>query len=268
MLRKLHSKLIANLLRQILYSNLRTEEILLIPWVLKQALIGYLFLSVLTGFAFADSLSDAQRAYRAGNYQEAVKLFRLAAKNGSADARYALGSMYTYGEGVPSDNQKAVKWYRLAAGQGHRDAQYTLGLIYGSGQQGLPQDHQEAVKWYHLAAAQGHREAILNLGMIYERSHGQSITQNYHKAVKWYRLGAELGSAGAQANLGMMYIRGFGVSRNLIRAYMWLDLASAKGIGLAQQGRTVAAEEMTPSQISKAKKMAEDCKLRNYKNCD
>ena len=135
MLRKLHSKLIANLLRQILYSNLRMEEILLISWVLKQALMGYLFLSVLTGFAFADSLSDAQRAHRAGNYQEAVKLFRLAAKNGSADARYALGSMYTYGEGVPSDNQKAVKWYRLAAGQGHRDAQYTLGLIYGSGQQ-------------------------------------------------------------------------------------------------------------------------------------
>ncbi len=97
MLRKLHSKLIANLLRQILYSNLRMEEILLISWVLKQALIGYLFLSVLTGFAFADSLSDAQRAHRAGNYQKAVKLFQLAAKNGSADARYALGSMYTYG---------------------------------------------------------------------------------------------------------------------------------------------------------------------------
>jgi TPR repeat protein len=83
------------------------EEILLISWVLKQALIGCLFLSVLTGFAFADSLSDAQRAYRAGNYQEAVKLFRLAAKNGSADARYALGSMYTYGEGVRIHMAKA-----------------------------------------------------------------------------------------------------------------------------------------------------------------
>lgn len=265
---KIYLKLISKLIRQILYSNIRVEEIFLVTRVSKQVLIGCLFLFTLAGFASADTLSDAERAHRVGNYQVAVKLFRLAANNGHADARYALGSMYTYGEGVPSDNQEAVKWYRLAAGQGHRDAQYTLGLIYGSGQQGLPQDHQKAVKWYHLAAVQGHREASLNLGMIYERGHGQSISQDYRKAVKWYRLGAELGSAGAQANLGMMYIHGFGVSRNLIRAYMWLDLASAKGIGLAQQGRIAAAEEMTPFQISKAEKMVKDCKLSNYRNCD
>jgi len=193
-------------------------------------LIGCLFLSALTGFALADMLSDAQRAHRTGNYQEAAKLFQLAVVNESADAKYALGSMYTYGEGVLLDYQKAVKWYRLAAVQGHMDAQYTLGLIYGSGQQGLPQDYREAVKWYRLAA--------------------------------------EMGNAGAQANLGMMYIRGFGVSRNLIHAHMWLDLASARGIGLAQQGRAEATEEMTPFQISKAQKMAKDCKFRNYKNCD
>ncbi len=250
-----------------MYSNIRLREIALIPRFLKQV-IWCLFLFALIGFVFADSLSNARRAHRAGDYQEAVKLFRLAAKNGYADARYALGSMYTYGEGVLSDYQEAAKWYRLAAGQGHRDAQYTLGLIYGSGQQGLPQDYREAVKWYRLAAAQGHRDALLNLGVIYERGYGQGIPQDYREAVKWYRLAAEMGSAGAQANLGMMYIRGFGVSRNLIRAYMWLDLASAKGIGLAQQGRAKATEEMTPSQISKAKKMAKDCKLRTYKNCD
>jgi len=234
---------------------------------LKQMLIGCLFLSALTGFVLADTLSNARRAHRAGNYQEAVKLFRLAAANGNANARYSLESMYTYGEGVLLDYQEAVKWYRLAAVQGHMDAQYTLGLIYGSGQQGLPQDYQEAVKWYRLAAAQGHTDARLNLGVIYERGYGK-LPQDYHEAVKWYRLAAEMGSAGAQANLGMMYIRGFGVSRNLIHAHMWLDLASAKGIGLAQQGRAEATEEMTPSQISKAQKMAKDCKFRNYKNCD
>jgi len=124
------------------------------------------------------------------------------------------------------------------------------------------------VKWYRLAAGQGHTDALLNLGMIYERGYGQGIPQDYREAVKWYRLAAEMGSAGAQANLGMMYIRGFGVSRNLIRAHMWLDLASSKGIGLAQQGRAEATEEMTSSQISKAQKMAKDCKSRNYKNCD
>lgn len=243
------------------------KQITLISRTVNQMVVGSLLLSALTGLVFADTLSDAKDAHRVGDYQKAAKLFRFAAENGGADARYTLGSMYTYGEGVPSDNQEAVKWYRLAAGQGHRDAQYTLGLIYGSGQQGLPQDHREAVKWYRMAAVQGHTEAIVNLGMIYEQGYGQGIIRDYREAVKWYRLGAEMGSAGAQANLGMMYIRGFGVSRNLLLAHMWLDLASVKGIGLAQQGRAEAAGEMTSSQISKAIKMAKKCKLRNFRNC-
>ena len=254
--------------KKILYLMLRrTELIALMTRIFNQVLVGSLLLSTITGLVFADTLSDAKEAHRAGEYHKAAKLFRFAAENGDADARYSLGSIYTYGEGVLSDNQEAIKWYRLAAGQGHRDAQYTLGLIYGSGQQGLPQDHREAVKWYRRAAAQGHTEAIVNLGMIYERGYGQGIIRDYREAIKWYHLGAEMGSPGAQANLGMMYIRGFGVPRNLILAYMWLDLASAKGIGLAQQGRAEAAEEMTTSQISKAIKMAKKCKLRNFRNC-
>jgi TPR repeat protein len=239
-----------------------------IPRFLKYLLPGYLLLYGLAGIANADSLSEAQRAHRTGNYSEAAKLYRLAAESGNADARYALGSMYTYGEGVTADYQKAEKWYRLAAEKGHRDAQYTLGLIYGSGQQGLAQDLQKAVKWYRLAAAQEHINALLNLGMIYERGYGQGIRRDYREAVKWYHLAAERGSSGAQAHLGIMYIRGFGVSRNLIRAYMWLELASDRGIGVAQQGRAEAAEGMSSSQIFRAKKMAANCRSRNYKNCD
>ena len=235
---------------------------------LKYILPGYLLLSGLAGIANADSLSEAKRAHRTGNYSEAAKLYRLAAESGNADARYALGSMYKYGEGVAADYQKAAKWYHLAAEKGHRDAQYTLGLIYGSGQQGLAQDLQKAVKWYRLAAAQEHITALLNLGMIYERGYGQGIRRDYREAVKWYRLAAVRGNPGAQAHLGIMYIRGFGVSRNLIRAYMWLEMASDRGIGMAQQGRTEAAEGMTPSQIFRAKKMAVTCRYRNYKNCE
>ena len=251
-----------------MYRNLLMLITGLVSRFFKYVLLGYLLLYGLVGIVNADSLLEAQRAHRTGNYSEAAKLYRLAAEGGNADARYALGSMYTYGEGVTADYQKAEKWYRLAAEKGHRDAQYTLGLIYGTGQQGLAQDLRKAIKWYRLAAAQEHINALLNLGMIYERGYGHGIRRDYREAVKWYRLAAERGNSGAQAHLGIMYIRGFGVSRNLIRAYMWLELASDRGIGMAQQGRTEAAEGMSPSQISKAKKMAANCRLRNYKNCD
>lgn len=234
--------------------------------MLRYLLAGYL-MNGLGGFAFADSLSEAHRAHRTGNYSKAAKLYRLAADSGDADARYALGSMYTYGEGVVADYQKAEKWYRLAAEKGHRDAQYTLGLIYGSGQYGLARDLRKAVQWYRSAAAQGHINALLNLGMIYERGYGQGIRRDYREAAKWYRLAAEKGSPGAQAHLGIMYIRGYGVSRSLILAYMWLKLASDMGLGIAQQGLAEATGEMSSSQISKAKRMAANCKSNNYKNC-
>ena len=59
---------------------------------------------------------------------EAVRLYRLAADQGHADAQYNLGVMYANGQGVAQDDAEAVRLYRLAADQGDADAQYNLGV--------------------------------------------------------------------------------------------------------------------------------------------
>jgi hypothetical protein len=46
-------------------------------------------------------------------------------------------------------------------------------------------------------------------------------------AVEWYRKVADYGYAGAQYNLGLMLLAGRGVSHDLVRAYMWFELAAA-----------------------------------------
>ena len=46
--------------------------------------------------------------------------------------------MYATGQSVPQDDAEAVKWYRLAAEQGTADAQYNLGVRYAKGR-GVPQ---------------------------------------------------------------------------------------------------------------------------------
>ena len=73
------------------------------------------------------------------DYGKAVKWYRMAAEQGSADAQFALGVMYGNGDGVPRDYSEAVKWWRKAAEQGFAPAQYNLGKTLQEGQ-GVPQD--------------------------------------------------------------------------------------------------------------------------------
>jgi TPR repeat protein len=91
-----------------------------------------------------------------------VKLNRLVADQGFAEAQSNLGVMYynldvlyDFGEGVAQDKAKALKWYSLAAEHGYVEAQFTLARFYYNGDV-VAQDKAKAAKLYGLAAEQGH----------------------------------------------------------------------------------------------------------------
>ncbi len=69
------------------------------------------------------------RAAREGNPDAKELLYRLADKQGNAEAQYELGDRKDY----TGDYTEAVKWYRKAAEQGHANAQYELGDHYYRG---------------------------------------------------------------------------------------------------------------------------------------
>lgn len=121
-------------------------------------LFVYLCLIALTGQAMADSLSDANRVYDAGDYEKAAKLYEPLAKGGNAEAQYTLGMMHRAGRGVPHDYIEARKWYLLAAEQGHPMAQFYLGWIYAGGK-GVPKDYILAHMWINNAIANAKDEA-------------------------------------------------------------------------------------------------------------
>ena len=67
----------------------------------------------ITSSAYAtDKFKDAVKAYDAGNYTQAIKLFKPLALNGDAYAQHNLGVMYNDGQGVKQDYVEAVKWYK------------------------------------------------------------------------------------------------------------------------------------------------------------
>ena len=63
----------------------------------------------------SDGYLKGLEAYRAGNYSDAVKFWKKAAKEGEALAQCNLGASYAAGKGVRQDYSKALKWFRKAA---------------------------------------------------------------------------------------------------------------------------------------------------------
>lgn len=215
-----------------------------------------------------DSLSNADRTYDAGDFENATVQYRQAAEQGSAAAQYKLGMMFLRGEGNSRNGEKAAKWIRLAAAQGDAEAQNILGEMYNLGD-GVPRNPQEAVKWWRLAAEQNFANAQYNLGNVYGDG---EFPQDSKKAVKWYRLAAEQGDAEAQLSLGLMYGCGEGVPQDYVLSYMWINIADETTDDKVQKENNISiiksvAKKMTDNQIAEAQELARKRIANNFKEC-
>ena len=120
-------------------------------------------------------------------YNCSLKRIKVAAREGNAEAQYALGYIYFYGVGVARDPKAATVWILRAAASGHPlaikakgllkkyqssfdrvksaaqegnpSAQYALGYLYFYGI-GTARNPKAAKVWILRAAAKGHPLAI------------------------------------------------------------------------------------------------------------
>ena len=170
---------------------------------------------------------------------EEVRVIRVRAEKGEADAQYRLGLSYCYGQGVPQDYTEAVRWFRKAAEHGYAKAQYSLGSSYYYGG-GVPHDYTEAIRLYRKAADQGDAMAQYGLGFMYYK--GKGVPQDYAEAVRWYRKAAGQGDVDAQYALSEMYRDGEGVPRNYAQAVRWFGKVAASSLArcFARQGGPAA----------------------------
>jgi len=76
---------------------------------------------------------------------EAVRLYRLSAEQGNADAQDNLGVCYAMGTGVQRDEVEAVRLFRLSVEQGNALAQCDLAFCYSDGR-GVLRDEVETVQ--------------------------------------------------------------------------------------------------------------------------
>ena len=100
------------------------------------------------------------------DYGTALSLFRTAANQGSAEAKFYLGYMYANGLGTTADKAQALTWYQEAVEAGIPEAQYGLGTLLLK-DLGSVADRDQAIPWFTKAAEQNLPEAQYQLGLLY-----------------------------------------------------------------------------------------------------
>ncbi len=131
--------------------------------------------------------------------QDALAWFDKAARQGVAEAQFALATMLeqgkgsaqeivqeSAGEGEAPPLRQARYWYRQAADAGLAAAQYNLGTVYARGE-GVAQDDEQAFQWFFLAAVQEYLPARKALRAVSkrmsaeERVHARGLVKGFLK---------------------------------------------------------------------------------------
>jgi len=249
---------------------------------------GWLFVAFLcvSGCSGVSPGNQGARAYRAGRYEEAYRLWKPLADKKDVRAQCQLAYLYERGLGVKQDLAQATAWYEKAALQGSSYAENSLGQLYardqpdksllyhlraaGQGQLGSQlaaaellakkRDFKGAVEWYQKAAAQKSPAAMLALARSYHE--GKGIARDPKQALAWANKAAEDNNPEALCVLGqMMQSKEPRSAASFYRKAA--DLGSAEGqfrLALLSQGqetRTLllkaAEQDYAPAQLALAK---------------
>jgi len=171
---------------------------------------------------------------------KAIKFYESASALGNPGAMYSLGLVYARGLGVEKDIKKAIEWFDKAADHGLTRAMYSLGVLYAGGR-AVEEDAAKAVQYFRRAADSGHGPAMNKMGMAYVSGSGVE-TKDFKIAVEWYRRAAEQKHLPAMYNLGVMASRGWGTPKNMREAAMWFRRGARAGYGRALQKLEETAE--------------------------
>ena len=165
-------------------------------------------------------------AYQKGDYEGAVRYWASAAEKGDPRAQYALGTLYSSGQGVTKDSVKAAEFFRLAADQNYTVAQIGLSALYLLGS-GVPKDPERAAILLEKASALGNTEASARFGAL--MFNGQGVAKDERKAVELFRVAAGKDNLLGQRMLGVAYMTGRGIDRDYSEAAKWFEKAANRG---------------------------------------
>ena len=167
--------------------------------------LGAIALTFSAGPAAAQNFESGLSAYNRADFERAFDEWDALAQFGNPRAQFGMGLLYSFGQGVETNDVLAMDWFSRAAERGHPGAQLFLAHGYEKGE-GVARDHAIAFHWYLQAAEQGLGKAQNNLGRLYE--HGIGVASDIDLALYWYEEAARNGNANARASLARLRASG------------------------------------------------------------
>lgn len=171
-------------------------------------------------------------AFQRGMYLTAFELALPEAQKGDANAQTMIAEMYDRGLGIGRDSQKAADWYKIAAKSGNREARFAYGVKLLEGKY-VPKDIELGLEMMKLASDAGHPTAMFNYAthLINERP----TTATYRKVLPLYEKAAEYRLADAYYSLAKIYEEGLATGINdPEKGLYWLEKAASAGVDTAQ----------------------------------
>lgn len=110
--------------------------------------------------ALSNLVNQGKKAMRAMNYDSAKKNFQQAANQGSIEANYQLGLLYSNSNYDGYNKETATSYFLKAANANNVDAMYQAGMMY------LGTDNSTAKSWLRKAANNGHSRAQAQLSRL------------------------------------------------------------------------------------------------------
>lgn len=187
--------------------------------------------------------------------EEGLRLLKLAADQGYADAQYELAQA-AYPQ--LASRTQAISLFESAARQGHLRAQVRLGELYkvgeigatSTGQRGSAPHLQQAFAWFGKAAEQGDAEALFELGQMHAQ--GLGTHQDFAQAADCYARAASQGHPKAAFNLGFLHAYGQGVEQDHAKAYQWYRVSELEGYAPGRQSAALAAKKLGADEKERA----------------
>lgn len=161
-------------------------------------------------------------------------------------AHFAIGVMYSAGEGTSANDELAFQHFLQAAKLGVVPACYYVANCYASGK-GVPQSDANALRFYEAGALVGDPASkcsyfilptlgryllhfILLVTLAVWLNTGRGGKADKERAFRLCREAAEAGHIGAVFNLGVYYMSGQGVATDFHLAAEWFEKAAGRGV--------------------------------------
>jgi len=192
------------------------------------------------------ALHDEALSYFRGDgvtqdFNEAARLFKIAAREGHAPSQNMFGYMHSIGRGARKSWGRAAYWWKLAAEQEYVPALYNLSTLYMNGW-GVEEDPQQAIFYLEKVVQPSNPvadtlddfeqynryvgDSCFRLGSIYQE--GLGVSKDPAIAAKWMHQAAIEGHVLGIIQSGLNFALGEGVEADSIQANLFFNMALAE----------------------------------------